>query len=567
MRPGAPWERRSRVARSFPIGGLVAARLRACQGRSPGAPRAGSVGWQRPSSCWPRRPRRPSPRSARPSPPITLPERGGARAAASTGWIVGARPGAAADRIARRHGARLLRLPGAYLVEAGAARGLAAALRRRGLLRFAEANAPRRRMSSFDGQLGAWARAAVVSPLTTVPGPTVAIGVIDDLVEPQHPDLAGRVAHVNPGPIIGPHGTMVASAAAGAVNGAGVTGIFPGAPIVSYGVPEPFGCAESADGILALAVRRVPIVNASYGSPSACYTEYSAIVRAYAAGTMVVAAAGNEFQEGNPVIFPAAWPHVLSVGALDVDLSSSYFSNENAALDVSAPGQAVPLAIPVQFDTDGVADGVTVADGTSFAAPIVAGAAAWIRAARPNAANGQVADLLRRTARDVGPAGWDPSTGFGLVNLERALAAPLPRLDPLEPNDTIGEVDGTVFGANDPSVWKGKGRTKLSASVDSVEDPVDVYRLRIPRRARFSILLHPNTGDPDLAIFRRAARSLSDTRHVVAQSARGEGRTDAVRLVNDSGTTRTVYVVVYVPDEARFADSSYRLEFERKSRR
>jgi subtilisin family serine protease len=359
---------------------------------------------------------------------------------------------------------------------------------------------------------------------------------------------------------------MVASAAAAAANGSGVTGIFPGAPIVSYGVPTEFGCAESADGILALASRRIPIINTSYGSTSPCYTEYAAIALAYAAGSMVIAASGNEFQEGNPVSYPAAFPHVLSVAADDINHQSSYFSNENAAIDITAPGEDVPLAIPAAFDTDGSVDGVTIASGTSFSSPIVAGAAAWIRAARPGLQNGQVADILRRTADDLGAPGWDTATGYGQINLVRALAAPAPRPDPLEPNDTIGEVDGTVFGVHDPSVWNGTGRYTLSAGVDTVEDPVDVYRLRIPPHARFSMLLHPNYGDPDLEVFTKAARSLADTRYRVARSTRGEGRTDTARLVNGGGITRTAYVVVYVPESARFADSSYKLEFVRKRR-
>jgi len=506
-----------------------------------------------------------------PEPTVRLPPERAARAGGpTTRWIVGAQPGAAAGRVARRYGARRLQLPGAYLVDAAKARALAAALRERKLLRFAEPNVERHAMASLDGQTQLWARAAVVAPGLVAPSPTVPIGVIDDFVDSGHPDLAGHVTYANAtatSTIGGPHGTMVASAAAGSANGAGVTGVFPGAPIASYGVPEKFGCAESADGILTLARLGIPVINASYGSPSACYTEYAATARAYASGSLIVAAAGNEFQEGNPVSYPAAWPHVLSVAAIGPDGASSYFSSENAAIDVAAPGEDIPLAIPVPFDGDGVPDGITVASGTSFAAPMVAGAAAWIRAARPGVTNGQVADLLRRTAVDVAPAGWDRASGFGRIDVAQALAAPRPNIDPLEPNDTIGEVDGTLFGKPDVPVWRGTGRASFSATVDSVEDPVDVFRLRIGPRARFNVLVHPSFGDPDLSIYARSARSLSQSRYVVAHGERGEGRTDVARLVNDSGITRTAYVVVYVPDEARFADAGYRLELVRKRRR
>lgn len=119
----------------------------------------------------------------------------------------------------------------------------------------------------------------------------------------------------------------------------------------------------------------------------------------------------------------------------------------------------------------------------------------------------------------------------------------------------------------DPSVWQGVGRYSLPATVDSVEDPIDVFRLRIPPRARVNVLVHPSYGDPDLAVFRRSAKSVTESRQVIAQSQRGEGRTDTARLTNTSRLTRTVYVAVYVPEEARFADAAYSLEFQRKRRR
>jgi subtilisin family serine protease len=112
---------------------------------------------------------------------------------------------------------------------------------------------------------------------------------------------------------------------------------------------------------------------------------------------------------------------VLSVGAVGLDLAAASFSNANAAVDISAPGVGVPVAIPLAFDTaDGVQDGLTVADGTSFAAPMVSGAAAWVRAARSDLSGMQVADVLRYGSYDVGPAGWDPDHGWGVVNIRRS---------------------------------------------------------------------------------------------------------------------------------------------------
>ncbi len=504
---------------------------------------------------------------AAPEPTVRLPGEVHGAAGASESWIVGAR--GASEPIARRHGARALRLDDTYVVDRERARDLAADLRRAGLLRFAEPDITGRTMSAFDATPLGWARGAVVAPDLVPPAPTARIGVLDTFVDATHPDLAGHVVHL-PGPgtsVTHPHGTMVASAAAATANGFGVTGVFPGAQIVNYGVTDDLRCSDSVDGIQAFAQERVGVVVASYGFRRPCYAEYAAIAVAYGTGTMVVAAAGNELLEGNPVSYPAAWPHVLSVASTGPDNTSSFFSSANASIDVAAPGEEIPLAIPVALDTDdGAQDGVTVSSGTSFAAPIVAGAVAWLRAARPEISNGQAADLLRRTAKDVDREGWDRNSGYGLIDLKAALTAAVPRADPLEPNDSVAEVDGTVFeGADDP-IWNGRERRRLNASVDSVEDPIDVYRVRVPATTRWKVLVRPREGsdDPDLEVYRGAAKDLSQSRHSVARSVRGAGRTDSVTLVNRSRAAQTMYVIVYVPDEARFADAHYRLDITRR---
>jgi Subtilase family len=107
-------------------------------------------------------------------------------------------------------------------------------------------------------------------------------------------------------------------------------------------------------------------------------------------------------------------------------------------VDLSAPGEQVPVAIPAVFDVDdGVQDGVTLEDGTSFSSPMVAAAAAWTRLARASLSAGQVADVLRSGATDIGAEGWDPSTGWGLLNIDNALVAATPREDPGEPTTTF----------------------------------------------------------------------------------------------------------------------------------
>lgn len=525
---------------------------------------AGTAALPSPAAAGPR-PADPSAADAL-TPRVALPG-SGARAATSGGrWIVGARPGEAATTIALAHGAEPLRIAGTFSVPVGKARALADELRAEGLLRFAEPNAPRERSSAFEAAPGAWARSAVVPLATPLPASLPPIGVVDDLVDVSHPDVAANTRLLDPkgvGVVEGPHGTMVASAAAAAVNGVGVFGVLPGAPIISYGVPTDFGCEESSDGIAGLADAGAKVIVLSYGSPMDCLLEYLGVAYAYAKGAIVVAASGNEFQAGNPVLYPAAWPHVLSVSAIDELDQSSYFSSANAGVDVSAPGERVPLAVPLAFEEDGVPDGLAVADGTSFAAPIVAGAAAWVKGARPSLDNGQVDDVLRRSAVDLGPGGWDPDTGFGRVDIPRALAEPAPRSDPREPNDLIGLVNGEYIEKVDPYIWKGSGTKRLRANVDAIKDPTDIYRIRLPKRSRAKILVRPTSGDADLQVYDATADYIGQPGERIGVSRRSGSRTEKVTIRNRTGRARTAYVVAEVGQRATVAEAPYRLEVTR----
>lgn len=504
--------------------------------------------------------------------PMRLPATGAGGAAAASSqpatWLVAAERGSSGvAAIARRYGARKLRVGTVYRVPTRRARGFADALRDADALRYAEDDVPLRRKSAFDAAPGGYARGVVVGPGLAPPAPGAkTVAVIDDIVDVSHPDLAGHTRQLNPGPVFGEHGTMVASVAAGTLNNFGVFGVFPGAGVLSYGLPpgDAIPCSAVADGIIAAARAGATVINLSLGSPGDCTTLFGAVQVAYASGSLVVAASGNEFAVGNPVIYPAAYPHVLSVASIDPNLQASGFSSENAAVDVAAPGVNVPVAIPAALDVqDGNRDGITVASGTSFAAPMVSGAAAWLSTARPDLSNGQLADVLRRSARDTGAPGYDLGTGFGIIQMGPALVEPTPRADVLEPNDGISFIDGSVFSKADPYIWRGSGKRTLSGTADQVEDPIDVYRIRLPRRSRARIRLRSTFGNPDLYIHRRTAKSVNDSRRVITRSRKRGRSTDSVTIRNNNRRYASLfYVVVRVGRDAAI-NTSYRLEFQR----
>ena len=217
----------------------------------------------------------------------------------------------------------------------------------------------------------------------------------------------------------------------------------------------------------------------SYGSTGLCFPEYVALQFAVARGIVPVAAAGNEFAEGNPLEFPASLPHVLTVAALGPGNTSSLFSNTSGAIDLSAPGEDIMTAVPPALDGDGVADGYERQSGTSFSAPMVAGAVAWIRAKRPTLTGDQVAQAVRLSATDLGKPGWELDTGFGILSVGRAETITPPPPDPAEPNDDIMWVDGRAFGKPDRAFYTGRGHPRLLGLLDVFEDPADVYRVRL----------------------------------------------------------------------------------------
>jgi hypothetical protein len=505
--------------------------------------------------------------AATPAPPMALP--GDAAAAALPAehgsWIVGARPGPAGAAIARRFGGERA-FGGGYEVASRHARPLAAALRERGLLVYAQPNTLATTHQAVpDDPLSVppdgW-RAIVADPALTPPAvapESPLIALVDSQLDPGHPEFQGSNTSTLPErAVTSSHGTATASVAAAPVNGMGIVGVWPGARALNVPLPETISCADSARAIATAIEQRAAVINMSYGSQGLCQPEYVALQFAVARGIVPVAAAGNEFAEGNPLEFPASLPHVLTVAAVGPDGQRSYFSNQSAAIDLSAPGESIMTAVPPALDADGTPDGYERQSGTSFAAPMVSAAAAWLRAARPGLSADQVAQAIRLSARDVGRAGWDPDTGWGLLSVAAALEIEPSRRDRGEPNDDVQWVDGRMFERPDRLLYRGGRPVRLHALLDVFEDPADVYRVRLRPRSRARVRANPGgTDDVALAAYPARARSLRSRR--IARSARRGARTERITLRNRSRHARVYYIAVTVQRGVRDLDASYAL--------
>jgi hypothetical protein len=237
------------------------------------------------------------------------------------------------------------------------------------------------------------------------------------------------------------HGTFVASLAAGSgSNGEGMAGVAGEAQLttIKASMEGRLTDFEVAAAIAYAVDTGAKVVNLSIGGTKSSQTERRAIEYAFAKDVLIVAAAGNEAQKGNPVEYPAAHlqpvgsngvgGYGLSVGASTSTGARAGFSNHGSYISLAAPGQEVfgaiskdssPLDYP-RVRLPGSAKGLYgYSSGTSFAAPQVAGAAALVWAANRALSSRQVAEILKQTAS--GGGSWNPELGYGVINVAAAV--------------------------------------------------------------------------------------------------------------------------------------------------
>ncbi len=397
-----------------------------------------------------------------------------------------------------------------------------------------------------------WWRGAIGADSVTPPGPGVPVSLVDSGVDLGHPEFAGRPNLIalntqEPQPLGGVHGTAVASVVGAQENGVGVVGLYPDAVIRSWdaaiGSGTELTSSAIVNGILAVSGAGKGVINLSLGGPGPDPAIESAVELAVARGSLVVAASGNDGQDGNALGYPAAYPHVLTVAATQPDGSVAPWSSRSRFVDIAAPGAQIPVAT---VDPATGATGWAPEDGTSFATPLVSAAAAWIWTVRPTLDAGQVAQLLRTTATDIGAPGRDAASGYGLLNLPAALAAPTPPRDAGEPNDDANEVvpgrDG--YHSVPALLRRNTTSTRIAGTVDRSEDPRDVYRVWVPKGRRLTVRATSDAGAA-LTLVRSAAYSVAPRASAADVLAAGTRTPSAPTLTyRNTGQGRFALLVV-----------------------
>lgn len=361
------------------------------------------------------------------------------------------------------HGLRVMqRIPALRTAEVRVANErVAARLRSRPGIRFVQRVVPRTRFGSevslsalavpewqwtaaHENLVPSWVQAAAAN---------VTIAVVDTGADLTVPSLAAKAPITwnvtTSSPAVSDqvgHGTFVASLAAGSVSTPDAMQGFGGAAklmiVQANRGGTGFSDVDEADAIVWATDHGANIINLSLGGTQTSVVEQSAVQYAMSKGVLLVAAAGNSAQNGNPTMYPAALigRNGLVVGAADAGGARAPFSSTGSYVDLLAPGVDVLGALAsgissgffTPTSTPGAVGSYGYGSGTSYSAPEVAGAAALVMGANPSLGAAGAAQTLEATASGAGV--WTNDLAFGDLNVaaavQRATGGPAPALAP-----------------------------------------------------------------------------------------------------------------------------------------
>ena len=250
------------------------------------------------------------------------------------------------------------------------------------------------------------------------------LAVVDSGIDMTLPEFAGKVSHCRrwlTGVGIGAdgcqdtmfHGTHVAGiAAARANNNEGIAGVAFDSPIMALQAFNSTGTALTADiaaAIVYAANNGARVANYSFSAEGPSQTEREAVRYARSKGVVQVGAAGNTGE--GAIGYPARYPQVIAVSATNSGDRLASFSSYGPGTEIAAPGAAILSTFPGGLYVE--------LDGTSMAAPHVAGLAALLR--EQGYGPQGTRERIRNTADDLGAAGRDTRYGYGRINMLRAV--------------------------------------------------------------------------------------------------------------------------------------------------
>ena len=270
------------------------------------------------------------------------------------------------------------------------------------------------------------------------PDNKVILAIIDQGIDLTHPDLVNRISTeyqydfvdndtcaATDDPVEESHGTHVAGIATAEMNDLGIVGvaglanvkIMPVRVLDSEGYGTYWGVAQ---GIYWAADHGASIISMSLGGSEYSKALAEAVSYAQNKGMLVVAAAGNEYGKASGS-YPAAYPGVLTVAAMQSDLKPAEFSNFGPEVEVAAPGVDILSTIPWESTGENGMKGYDSWAGTSMSTPFVSGLAALVKAVHPDYNAAQLAWVIESSV--TVPDDWDNKYGCGVINAAMAVSA------------------------------------------------------------------------------------------------------------------------------------------------
>lgn len=220
------------------------------------------------------------------------------------------------------------------------------------------------------------------------------------------------------------HGTAISGIITGSAA-AGLPGVCPQAvliPLVWCSQDENGNAVKGETDMVAQAIYDAidiygcRIINLSFGTLADPVSLRKAVDYAEERGALVVSAAGNSGESApEEIYYPGAYDTVLCIGAANRDgTAAAGFSQRNDTVDLLAPGDNLRVA--------SIKGTCIRGSGTSYAAAYASGAAARLLSEDPSLTAAQLRELMQTTARDIGPSGYDMESGWGILDLDAALA-------------------------------------------------------------------------------------------------------------------------------------------------
>ncbi|MCI8785558.1 MAG: S8 family serine peptidase [Eubacterium sp.] len=221
------------------------------------------------------------------------------------------------------------------------------------------------------------------------------------------------------------------------------------------------GIQNQIDGIQYAISCGADVINMSYGSATERPARDLALSEAHEAGIVLVAAAGNE--STNTAHYPSNLKNVISVAWLNQDgTTRNSGSNYGNGIDIAAPGTSI-------YSCSTGSSSMVRKSGTSMATPMVTAAVGFMRAVNPNLTPEEIENILYTTATDLYTSGWDANSGYGRVNIGKAVLK-------AKQKSFANTYKQEAYSAQ---CWWNKG-TYMSFAINPMVDVYDIYRSENP---------------------------------------------------------------------------------------